>query len=429
MSRNVPKWFRLDNAAKIYPAFATKEDTATFRLAAILYNNINPEQLQKALESIMKRFPSMAVSMRKGMFWYYFETNPNKPLVHLESSSPCRAIDEEDNNGYLFKVLYYKRRIAVECFHALTDGYGAIEFLKALVFAYLKLEYPDMEAENMIKVAGEQINQEELEDSFKAYYESDIRVQPRPGDVHAQQIVGTPMRKNSIIVSHGRMSASQLNQIAKNRGATITVYLTAILVMSINNMNRQRTKRKRPIVVAVPVNLRRIFPSDTMRNFSYFVNVVVKPSENLTLDQVIQQIKKQMDEGLKKETLYNHIHHNVRFEKNMILRLVPNVIKDLLLKQVRTFKSKKVVTTTLTNPGIVHMPDAMKAYVEHFECVLYASKPHYINTAVCSYNDNLVISISRAMQEQELVDYYFDYLTEESGLSIKLYSNDRSENK
>ncbi|WP_105615401.1 condensation domain-containing protein [Vallitalea okinawensis] len=425
----MPKWFRLDNAAKIYPAFATKEDTATFRLAAILYDNINPEQLQKALESIMGRFPSMAVSMRKGLFWYYFEPNPNKPLVHLESASPCRAIDKEENNGYLFKVFYYKKRIAVECFHALTDGYGGIEFLKALVFAYIKYEYPDMEPDKMIKVAGEQINREELEDSFKAYYESDIQVKPRPRDVGAQHIVGTPMRENTIIVSHGRMSASQLNQIAKKRGATITVYLTAILIMTINNMNKQRMKVQRPIVVAVPVNLRRIFPSETMRNFSYFVNVVVKPSDNLTLDQIIQQIKKQMKEGLKKETLYTHIHHNVSFEKNIVLRLTPNFIKNLLLKQVRTYKSKKVVTTTLTNPGIIHMPEVMKAYVEHFECVLYASKPHYINTAVCSYNDHLVVSISRAMQEHNLVDYYFDYLTKESGLTVELYSNGRSENK
>lgn len=164
-----------------------------------------------------------------------------------------------------------------------------------------------------------------------------------------------------------------------------------------------------------------------MRNFSYFVNVAVKPSDQLTLDQVIHQIKEQFKEGLKKETLYNHFHHNVKFEKNLIMRLVPNSIKNFLLKQVRAFKSKKVITTTLTNPGIVHMPNALKAYVEHFECVLYAAKPHYINTGVCSYNDNLVISVSRAMKEQDLVLTFFDYLAKESGMKIHHYSNDRSE--
>lgn len=129
------------------------------------------------------------------MFWYYFEANQNKPYIHLEVLSPCGVINEDENNGFLFKVLYYKRRIAVECFHALTDGYGAMEFLKALIFAYLKHNYPHIKHENMIKVPEESIQEEELEDSFKAYYKSDTKVNGRPKEVCACHISATPRRK------------------------------------------------------------------------------------------------------------------------------------------------------------------------------------------------------------------------------------------
>lgn len=425
MNKPIPKWFRLDNAAKIYPAFATKEDPATFRVAAILHEDVNEDRLQMALDATIKRFPSMAVSMKKGMFWYYFEENPKKPVVYKEVMSPCSAINEKQNNGFLFKVIYYKRRIALECFHALTDGYGAMEFLKALVFAYLKQTRPELDHEGLVKIPEEAVLDEEIEDSYRTYYKPNKQVTSPEGEVRAKRIYGTPLGKEGIKVSHGLMSASKLNAVAKKRGATITIYLTAILIKTIYDMTKHRIDDKRPIVVTVPVNLRRLFPSRTLRNFSYFVNVAVEYTDCERLDRIIQVIKVQMQEGLSKKKLYQHMHYNMSFEKNIFIRLTPNVIKNLLLKQVRNLKSKKAVTTTLSNTGIVHMPKAVANYVEHFEFVLYAARPHYMNVGIGSYNNRLVISMSRAMKEQELVNQYFDNLAKESGIAIDVYSNDR----
>ena len=40
-----------------------------------------------------------------------------------------------------FRVLVYKNRVAVEFFHALTDGTGALVFVKTLLAEYLSEKY------------------------------------------------------------------------------------------------------------------------------------------------------------------------------------------------------------------------------------------------------------------------------------------------
>ena len=134
------KWFRLDNAAKIYPAFASKKDPATFRVAVVLHENVDKSRLQEALLKTLPNFPSMAVTLRKGLFWHYLDENKREPKVSEEHKMPCSYIELNKNNGYLFQLLFYKKRISLECFHALTDGYGALEFLKAILYNYL---FPD----------------------------------------------------------------------------------------------------------------------------------------------------------------------------------------------------------------------------------------------------------------------------------------------
>ncbi len=79
--------------------------------------------------------------MRRGLFWYYFEENTQIPQVQRENTYPCRYLDPHGNQRFLFRVSYYERRINLEVFHALTDGLGAVNFLKSLTRRYLQLTW------------------------------------------------------------------------------------------------------------------------------------------------------------------------------------------------------------------------------------------------------------------------------------------------
>ena len=137
-SKKSAGWYRLDNAAIIYPSIQSARITTMFRFAATLTEAVDPAALQNALVRIIDRFPYYRVRLSRGLFWYYLEHNPNIPRVEKDVKYPCGRLSTIANRGFLFRVRYYHRRIAVEFCHVLTDGTGAVTFLKALVYEYLK---------------------------------------------------------------------------------------------------------------------------------------------------------------------------------------------------------------------------------------------------------------------------------------------------
>lgn len=403
-------WYKLDNAAKIYPAFASKKDPATFRIAVVLKKEIKYKVLQKALNQTIEAFPSMAVTLRQGLFWYYLDDNIRKPLVLAETKMPCTYINLKKNNGYLFNVFYHDKRISLECFHALTDGYGGLEFLKALLYNYLKQLYPVNSQE--LRLSG--LLESDVEDSYIKYATDERFVTE---STLVKHIKGTPTHIEGALVHHGIINAALFNQVAKKYSTTITVLLTAIYMKSL-----YAELKEGPLVIAVPVNLRKIFPSTTLRNFSYVINVCIK--EDMSIEKMIESISNQFKSGLKKEHLQGQFSKNVDFENKMALKLTPNFLKSIFLKRVRTLKSKRVVTTILSNPGIVTIPDNMVHFVDRFECVLYASNPHTMNIGICTYNNKMTISISRNIKEKVIVDNFFNLLKEISSLDIIKYTNE-----
>lgn len=422
MVNNEFSWYKLDNAAKIYPAVLSEKNSATFRVSVELYDKVDPGILQSALEKTVYRYPTMAVRMRKGLFWYYFDQNQSQPLVHLEEVCPCAAIDPTKNNGYLFKVIYYNRRISLECFHSLTDGSGAVEFIKTLLYQYLLLKGYDIDCENMIKVPDEIPTKYEMEDSFNKYYNYDI-IGGRKEE-HAEHIEGTHFKDGGLNVIHGVLSASRLNTIAKEKGYTITEFIAAIFIFSIYEENMKYGRYKKPIKISIPVNLRKIFPSKTMRNFSSYVNVAVMIDEEPDFEYVLEEVSIQLREGVKKENLYPRINANVKAEKNIFMRPVPLFLKNVALKQAHNKYGSKLITANVSNLGIISLPEFMKEHVNRFEFVLHSGMPVSVNCGVCSYNDKLVLSLSRVIMESSIVKHFFCYLSNELDLKLDIYSNE-----
>lgn len=134
-------WLKLDNAAKIYPAAKRRNWKALFRLSATLTEEIDPAVLRAALRCTLSRFPSFAMRLKRGVFWYYLEHNEGEPPISPDLAFPCAPMDFKENNGFLFRVRYHERRLAVEIFHALTDGSGGLCFLKTLTAEYLRIKY------------------------------------------------------------------------------------------------------------------------------------------------------------------------------------------------------------------------------------------------------------------------------------------------
>ena len=110
--RRTIRWDKLDNTAHIFPVIAGESMTNVYRISVTLCEEIVPDILQQALDIVLPKFDVFNVRLRMGVFWYYFEENGKKaPRVVEEGLFPCRQIQPNRNQSYLFRVTYYKRRI------------------------------------------------------------------------------------------------------------------------------------------------------------------------------------------------------------------------------------------------------------------------------------------------------------------------------
>ena len=213
--------------------------------------------------------------MKKGVFWYYLEDSLIKPIVEKENKYPCRKIYDADVKKLLFRVYYYEKRINLEVYHVLTDGTGAQEFLKEIVSNYLIIKYK-LAKEN-IKSNFDSSNYQKADDSYKKFYEKDKRKNNKSRKAYKIRAPKTFNREIKVI--EGKMSSKMILNKAQSYNATVTSFLVGVLLKSIYEY-MPVSEINKPVVISVPVNLRKFFDSASARNFFGVVFVSYDFSKN-----------------------------------------------------------------------------------------------------------------------------------------------------
>lgn len=413
------KWDKLDNTAHLFPVIANETMSSVYRISVTLREEIRQELLQEALEKVLPWFDTFNSRMKKGFFWYYFETNrKNAPKVVEEGTYPCLYMEPYKNNNYLFRVTYYEKRINLEVFHVLTDGMGAITFLRELLYQYLRLSHPELE-----KKLGNHLSSDtslNKEDSYiKNYKKSHAKGYKTE---KAFLLKGEFLQPKQLGVIHGYLPTEEVKEAAKKRSMSINQYLVGILVYSIYKEWLHEAPSKRPIAVCVPVNLRPYFDSITTKNFFTVVTAVFHAKkEHYTFEEVLDIVKQSLLEQINRENLENLISYNVSREKKLIVRAVPLFIKNLAVKFVYR-SSARANTTTVTNIGAISIEEEYKPYVDKFHVVLSMTKGQNMKSAICSYEGTLVFNFSSRLKDVSIQKAFFRKLADE-GIHVTIESN------
>ena len=416
------KWYKIDNAGKLFPAVTDEQCTSTYRISIMLTESIQPEILQQAVDIVLKRFPTMIVKINKGVFWDFFSENKERILIMPEQEYPCSPIHAEQNNGHMLRIFYYRKKITVEAFHALTDSTGIMEFVKTLTYQYLILLGKTINDEGLILLPNGIPTSLETEDSFTKYCQSGKALREKqPAAFH---IPGDQIIPNGNNVIHGTLSASALRDIAKQNGVTITAYLTAIYVYAIYLQSLRYSPEKAVITICVPINLRNVFPSKTLRNFFAVMNVNIQTSLDKTFEDIVCEVSEQIKAKSTKEYLYGEILANIKFEKIIALRLVPRFIKKIATKYIHSALGETKTTSTMSNLGRIAIPKDMAEFVENISATLYPTDGNPINCAVCTVGDCLTITFSRKILQGNIIEEFFRLLAGHCGLEVKVFSND-----
>jgi hypothetical protein len=418
------KWLKLDTAAKIYPSISDTHNNTTFRLDMELYEDVDAGLLQQALVKILPRFPSFGVTLKRGLFWYYLDRNHALPAVREDTGFPCRRLRDFVNNGFLFNVMYYKKNVIMECFHALADGTGAIEFLKTLLYEYFVLKGCDMDAEGLVMDADEDPTARELENSFVTYYESRGEY-TRLKQTIAYHIIGAPLHDNEIFMTHGIMDLEKFLAAVKAKGVTVSAYVAALLIYCIYRQQDLEFKRdKRPIVISVPVDLRGMFPSDTLRNFVSFANVGMRLRGKASFDEILAEVSRQLKEGLTEERIRANINKNVKFEKNPFIRITPLFFKNLAVSATYRMYGEGCYTMLLSNLKTTRFPRSMQRRIKNVYYALGVSDLNPLNCVVVSYEGKMIVTFARGIEETGVIRAFFAHFSREVGLNIEIRGNE-----
>ncbi len=418
------RWMRLDNAAKIYPAARNQNWSSLFRLSATLQEPIDKEIMALALDITLRRFPSIAVRLRKGVFWYYLQQLDQAPALSPEYSYPLTKMDKEAVRRCAFRVIVYENRVAVEFFHSLTDGSGGLVFLKSLVAEYIQQKYGvHIPAQHGVLGRLEEPGPQELEDSFPKYAGP---VKASRAESNAWHLSGTPEPGGFCHVTCMILDTPKVLKMAHHYGVSLTCFLSAAMLQALQNMQAQQVpniRARKPLKVQIPVNLRRIFPSKTLRNFALYTTPEIDPRLGAySFPEICQVVKHKMGQEVTAKQLSMKIATNVGSEKLLAVRIMPLFIKNMVMKAVFDSVGEKKLCLSISNLGNVQLPEEMLPFVDRMDFILgvQASAPH--NCGVLSFKDKLYINFIRDTKESDLESHFFRVLRD-MGLQVQVESN------
>lgn len=416
-------WYKLDLSAIVYPTLQRRDFSSVYRLSVVLTEAIDPDLLQKALDMTLPRFPTYKVAIRKGLFWRYLEPNNRPgPYVREDIKNPCMPMHFKGSNRYLIRVYYYGNRIALEAHHCLGDGTGGMCLLQTLTAAYLGLLGHHIKPDGFVLDITGEPDPEELEDAYMRYAHAQV-CPPRPAE-KTYRVRGTKEPFYTLNIIDGILSVKEIMAVAKKYNASITEYLNSVLLYALlqKQMNDFHI-RLHPVRIAMPVNLRRFFPSKTLRNFITMVYPFVDPRlGDYTFEEIVAQVHNYMRYYINDKFLRGDITTNASTQRNPVIRIVPLFIKDFVVRTFYTRVQDKNSSAGLTNMGALHVPEDMKPYIERFDIYMGQPFSSRTNCAIISFEDTLTINFASSIVEADVERYFFRRLVQD-GIHVKIESN------
>ena len=419
-------WFRLDNAATVFSFVTSTRIPCMFRFYANLKKPINVAILQQALENIIDRFPYYKVNLRNGLFWSYWETNPGMPVVIEETKYPCQKMPIRKKGIFPFRVRAYYNRISVEFHHSITDGTGALIFLKSLVGEYLTLIGVVVNDWQDVFRPNQEPHYEEYEDAFKKNYQKNL-----PGPPRVSKAFHLPFKLEPKGVFHltiGIMPIKQILNKSKELDVTLTEYLVAVYLEALQDILfslplRKQKRLLKPIRLQVPVNLRRFFSSKTMRNFSLYVTPYIDPRlGHFSFDEILKQVYHYMRVEVSDRYISQQIARNVRGELHPLIRLTPLFIKRLFGKIIYNGQGEFLYSGVITNLGKISLPEPLNKEVNDIQFLPAQSPVTKTGCAVNSYGEKLYINFGRTIKEALVEKLFFRKLVKD-GIKVRIETN------
>ena len=396
----LPEWTRLENSAIIYPSCRTRKYATVFRLSVTLDSVVDRDKLQDALRTVIVRFPSFRYTVRRGFFWWFLQKLENDPEVGARRD--LVPIDVKRNGGYMFSLNCEDNRIDLDVYHALSDANGAMTFLLSVVAEYLRVsEGVAAQYGKWVYNPIEEPVEEEIEDGFDRFSGTKGALDDEKRAWHIKGKTERPGIVNSLGVT---FSSDDIRAKAREYDCTVTELLSTLMLLSLQEVHAGQKGRKSPFIrMEVPVNLRPIFGSNTMRNFASYVYLTLDVTNGMySFEQALNEVKYQKRLYMQPARLTRKIAANVALEDNLGVRCLPLFIKKPIINIINYWKGDNYGTYTFSNIGNIELPESVAAHVRDINFALGRTRSRSGSSAGVSFGGRMNINFTRKIVGDDL---------------------------
>ena len=401
-------WRKLDNSAKIFPLQESNKYSTVFRYSAVLKETIDKAVLEKAVERALIRYSAFKVRLRKGFFWYYLEENPKKVIVRKEIYYPCKRINQNDNNGYLFNVTYFERKINIEIFHSLTDGNGGLIFFREIIYNYLDMKHKELQDKEERKARKIEFD---TEDSYIANY--DKKSKKKLGTKRAYILKGKELNLGQVSVNHLLVDSNDIKAECNKYNLSTTQYFTSVLIWSIYNANvlkyDRHLKNKKPIKVCIPVNLKKYYRSKTMSNFFSYISVDAEMETCISFEDITDFVRSEFEKKLSQEEILKTMSDTTKIGQNVLIGSIPFFLKKLIIRSIYR-EIQKYLSITYSNIGKVGIIGKYQDYIDYFLFLIAPEHIEKIKCSSCNYLDKIIFTFTSVLNDNSIEKYFLNFL-------------------
>ncbi|MBQ8504074.1 MAG: hypothetical protein IJ491_07345 [Clostridia bacterium] len=384
------RWMKIDTASIMFTCLSTKKWGRTFRMAVVFKDEeVNPKLLEQAVRELMPRYPSIYSQLKKGFFWNYQECTTLLPEIREEFTRPIVPITLNNDGRPDFRIVYYKRRLGLESAHHIGDGKGVSAYFDALLERYVELcDDPQSVYKPLEAAEDEDIN------AFNKYYQKGGE-KAENDDVDAYRIPGE-IENGFLQLVFAMSSSDDIRAKSKERNLTVTEFIASAFILG--TIRHSQKPIDKIISLAIPVNLRKYFPTDSVRNFTIQSKIDFDPQgrTDWTFDEICDVVRGQLKERLTTEKLQKTLNKFGSLANNPVIKFVPNFIKLPVIRKMQ-HSSHSANTTIITNTGESSMSENLSSRIERIDGVNGDTSGYgLISTcSVCSGNGliNLCFSV------------------------------------
>ena len=419
-------WYMLDNAAMIFPVMSDRVSTYMFRLSATLNEPVHIPSLTTALARVAPRFPYYMVDLHRGFFWNYLQPLAKVPVPEADDRYPIQNFDVRTRRQLPFRVRARGNRIAMEMHHVLSDGGGAMIFFKTLLAQYFKLRGIESEkAPDVFDIDGTP-DPEEYEDAYNRYFQADLPVpENRP---HAFRVSSPLLPMYQFRVTSGILPQEKVREVAKSFGVSVTELFCAAIMDALQDIRESYPKwmRKRSgpmATIEVPINMRRIYPSRTMRNFSlYYMPSIDLRLGHYDFGEIAELVHHRMKSESPEREIPRQIARNVGISRKKYVRWLPLFVKEPIMRLLYNAMGKNFESGSVSNLGKVTLPEPLPAYVRRMECLMPPSRVTCGNLGALTWGDNIYANFGSLIKSRDVERLVFKRLAS-LGIPVRIECN------